>query len=240
MFHSIRLPGNRRTANARPSARGSSGSLVGTPAGLLPKCPESPVSPSSSDPARGIARPPVVACRAAHGVVMSTRGNPGETTADALGTRRPACRICRLSRSSCSRGREGGGPGLPRPAVPRLRPPGRARGRATLEERIGKAEGKGVRFADLRLEAGRPDRDEDAGREPGPALPTGVRLLGPPRPEPAPVRGPVQLRRVLGRRLRHPVGQPGRHADRQGPGDALGAAGVPVPGAGGGAGYAGR
>ena len=45
--------------------------------------------------------------------------------------------------------REGRGPNLPRPPFRRLRPQGRQRGGATLEERVKKADNRGTAFADL-------------------------------------------------------------------------------------------
>ena len=62
----------------------------------------------------------------------------------------------------------------------------------------------------FRLEARRPDRDEAAGDGPCQALPAGVRLLDAPGARPSAVRGAVQLRRVLGLRLRDPDGRAGR------------------------------
>ena len=105
--------------------------------------------------------------------------------------------------------REGRGPDLPGPPLPGLRPArGAWRSAATPEIRLRKPEedGGGTAFADLRLEARRPDRNEEARRGPEEALPPGLRLLDAPRARPAPLRRPVQLRRVLGLRLRDPDG----------------------------------
>ena len=109
-----------------------------------------------------------------------------------------------------------------------LRAQGRQGGRGRL--RAARQEGRRRRHRLRRsgLEAGRADRNEAPRRRPAASLPPGVRLLDPPGARPAALRRPLQLRRVLGLRLRDPDGHAGRSARDRGVAQALRAAGVSV------------
>ncbi len=145
----------------------------------------------------------------------------------------PTCRICRLGRSSRPWGREGGGPGLPRPPLPRLRPRGRAEAGATLEERIGKAEGKGTTVRRPRLEARRPDRDEEARAKTWPGITARRSTTGLASSRTGPGTSSSATSTSSGSTTSIPSWTAPVDTSRvEDLADALGAAGVPVPDAG--------